>query len=456
VFTAVWRQIADIFRPAPAVPRSAAAPRDERRPGAGASRPAPYAALAEATGDLVLRLDPAGLVLAVSAPSKAAPGTNAGGLAGRGFLDCILDRDRPSFLQAIEIALLRDGPAVVTLRLHRGSPARKDSELPDIDWVEARLHRFAEAGDGGGEGVIAVVRNITDAKSQEAMLEAAYADAENANSWKNRLLANVSHELRTPLNAIIGFSEILSSADLAPREIAKQIEYAGIIHTSAEHLLSVVNLILDISKLEAGRFVIAPEPFDVAPVVAACCDMLRLKAEEGGVTLIRAPLPRPRELIADKRAFRQIVINLLSNAVKFTKPGGQVTIGATIEDDSLLIHVEDTGIGIAPGQFPRLGDPFFQVRSSYDRAFEGTGLGLSLVRGLVGLHGGSLILESAVESGTRVTVRLPLDCRGRATSDAAPARIETRVRVAPSAAVADFPTSSSPKLLEVTQEKKIA
>jgi len=269
-----------------------------------------------------------------------------------------------------------------------------------------------------------VIRDVTNAKIREAELDAARAETEIANSWKDRLLANVSHELRTPLNAIIGFSEILASAELKPGDPARQLEYAGIIHNSAEHLLSVVNLVLDASKIEAGQFELLPEPFDVAALISACCDMVRLKADKGRITLVRAPVDCPTDLIADKRACRQIVLNLLSNAVKFTLPEGKVTIGAHADGAMLTLYVEDTGIGIAQGHLSRLGDRFFQVRSDADRLFEGTGLGLSVVRGLVGLHGGSVALESAAGKGTRVIVKLPLDCRSTARSDAPPARLE--------------------------------
>ncbi len=340
LFNAIRRQIAGLVHPV-ATNSQTEPVRDDDRRARGAPAPATaYDALAKAIGDLVLRHDVSGAVLSASEGAQALFALDARELIGRGFFDRVQVGDRPAFLQAIGEALRRDGTICVTLRLRIGSQAEAGEhfEEPVFAWAELRIHRFADAVAGAddhqGAVVVSVVRNVTNAKSHEAALEAACAEAENANSWKDRLLANVSHELRTPLNAIIGFSEILSSAELAPREIAKQVEYAGIIHASAEHLLSVVNLILDISKLEAGRFVIAPESFDVAPVIAACCDMLRLKAEEGGVALIQAPLNGPRELIADKRACRQIVINLLSNAVKFTKPGGSVTIGASVDGDS--------------------------------------------------------------------------------------------------------------------------
>ncbi len=284
-------------------------------------------------------------------------------------------------------------------------------------------------------------RVANSAEGVDGQRDADGRDAEIGGSWKDRLLANVSHELRTPLNAIIGFSEILSNPQLSPDDPAKQREYAGIIHASAEHLLSVVNSILDMSKLEAGRFAIAPERFEIAPLIASCCDMLRLKAEAGGVTLTQAPFRAAWQIVADKRCCRQIVINLLSNAVKFTKPNGCVTVGARLEGDWLVLSIDDSGIGIAPGHFSKVGNPFFQVRSSDDRAFEGAGLGLSLVRGLVGLHGGSLLIESVVDQGTRVSVRLPLDCRDKASRDRAPAQIEmlpslTRASPAPLGAVA--------------------
>jgi two-component system, cell cycle sensor histidine kinase DivJ len=162
-------------------------------------------------------------------------------------------------------------------------------------------------------------------------------------------------------------------------------------------------------------------------------------------------LDTPKEIFADKRACRQILINLLSNAVKFTKRGGRVTVGARIEGEMLVICVDDTGIGIAPGHFSKLGNPFFQVRSSYDRMFEGTGLGLSLVRGLVGLHGGSLLLESVVEQGTRVAVRLPLDCRGKADSTPAPLEILSSLTRSSPEPLAPGPASHHAK-----KEKRIA
>jgi cell cycle sensor histidine kinase DivJ len=381
-----------------------------------------YAALAGAIGDLVLRHDRNGGVLAANGESAALFGHDAASLIGRGFFNLVHVADRPAYLDALDRAQRGDGAAAVTVRLRAGASERE----PQFRWAELRARRLE--ADVDGAATMSVVRDVDAAKTAEDRLRAARADAELANAWKDRLLANVSHELRTPLNAILGFAEILGEAELAPRDPAKQREYAKIIHASADHLLSMVNLILDTSKIAAGTFRILPEPFALEPLIADCCDMVRLKAEAGGVTLEQAPIGDVGELVADKRACRQILLNLLANAVKFTNRGGRVVVGAAAHGEMTHIFVADTGFGIPADSLSRLGDPFFQVRNDYDRSFEGAGLGLSLVRGLVGLHGGALRVESLAGVGTRVTVRLPRVCRPDAATGA-PAPLETEARL---------------------------
>jgi cell cycle sensor histidine kinase DivJ len=191
---------------------------------------------------------------------------------------------------------------------------------------------------------------------------------------------------------------------------ARRREYAKLIHESGTHLLSVVNGILDMSRMETGDFEISPELFAPGHVIGHCCDLLALKARESGVELIkRVPAELPA-IVADKRAFKQILINLMSNAVKFTDRGGRVTVMAGAGTGALLLTVEDTGIGISADDLPRIGQPFFQAHAAYDRPHDGTGLGFSIVRGLISLHGGQLEITSRLGEGTRVTVRLPLDC----------------------------------------------
>jgi cell cycle sensor histidine kinase DivJ len=166
------------------------------------------------------------------------------------------------------------------------------------------------------------------------------------------------------------------------------------------------------SKMETGNFEITPEPFAPAQAAVSCCDLLALKARDAGVeikTRIASELP---EIIGDRRAFSQILINLISNAIKFTPRGGRITVSAQCEDTRLAIAVEDTGVGIGEADLPRLGEAFFQARASYDRRHDGSGLGLSIVKGLVKLHGGDIDIRSRLGEGTRVTVRLPIDCEG--------------------------------------------
>jgi two-component system, cell cycle sensor histidine kinase DivJ len=229
----------------------------------------------------------------------------------------------------------------------------------------------------------------------------------------DRYLAGVSHELRTPLNAILGFSDILQQEMFGPLASDRQREYVGLIHQSGAHLLQVVNMILDVSKLDAGAYEILSEPFEVEDAVSISAAMVREQAAAKGVSLEIVISGSAAECVGDRRAVQQILINLLSNAVKFTPKGGSVTLSAEAENACLVLSVADTGIGISERDLAEIGQPFFQAQSDYSRAFEGTGLGLSLVRGLVELHGGGLAVESELGAGTTVTVRLPLRGPGK-------------------------------------------
>ena len=397
--------------------------------------------LSEALGDLVMHCDRTGAVVFASKEAELLFGLPPRELMGRGFFERVHVGDRPAFLKVIADAANSDRTTTAALRLR--APAAEDQEGgPAFAWVELRAREFAAAADGALSDVVAVVRDVTALKQHERQIEDARLEAERAAAWKDRFLANISHELRTPLNGIIGFSEMLCSDELAPRDPAKRREYAEIIYSSGQHLLSVVNSILDMSKIDAGRFEILPEAFEVAPLVDSCCDIVSLKAKSGLVELVKACPAHLPELVADKRACKQILINLLSNAVKFTGSGGRVTVGARAEGNSILLFVRDTGIGINANDLPHIGNAFFQARAAYDRPYEGTGLGLSVVRGLVGLHGGSICLESAPGEGTSITVRLPRDGRApRNLASAAPARIEVASHVSGAdyqSAVANF------------------
>src|SRR6185312_14814449 len=281
----------------------------------------------------------------------------------------------------------------------------------DFIWVEMRcrpLELPAHAPNASEFEVVAVMRDVTDRKLQEQALDLARTAAEAADAAKTRFLATMSHELRTPLNAIIGFSEMIVQEQSLMLDAARRREYAQLINDSGQHLLAVVNGILDMSKMESGNFEITPEPFAPRAALLNCCNLLALKALDSGIDLLtRVPEDLPA-MTGDPRAFKQIVLNLVSNAIKFTERGGSVTVSAAAEESRLVLRVADTGVGIAADDLKRLGDPFFQAGKTYQRRHEGTGLGLSIVKSLVGLHAGDMNVQSRINEGTTAIISLPL------------------------------------------------
>jgi PAS domain S-box-containing protein len=242
---------------------------------------------------------------------------------------------------------------------------------------------------------------------QRALVEAKTA-AEVASRAKSEFLANMSHELRTPLNAVIGFSEMLSSGLTGPLT-PKQSEYLSDIRDSGRHLLEVINDVLDLAKIEAGRLELREEEFDIVDVVGECIRLVRERAANGGIRLANGVL-RSIHLRADEMAVKKILTNLLSNAVKFTPPGGQVTVAAaTTGAGECIITVRDSGVGMAPEDIPKALEPFGQIDSALTRSHQGTGLGLPLAQSLARRMGGDLSIESERGKGTTVTVRLPAD-----------------------------------------------
>ena len=242
--------------------------------------------------------------------------------------------------------------------------------------------------------------------------------AEQANRAKSAFLANMSHELRTPLNAIIGFSELMRSETFGPIGNSRYRQYLNDIHHSGTHLLSVINTVLDISKVESGEVEIEETDVDVVEVLSEAVRMVAERAEKKGIELVtevESPLPN---LCADARVLRQIVLNLLTNAVKFTKPGGRVTVWAgTDQIDRIVIEVRDNGIGIAPSDLIRVMQPFVQVDGLLDRKYEGTGLGLPLAKAFAEAHGGHLSLRSVLGQGTVATVVFPCGRTVRLSAD---------------------------------------
>ncbi len=251
-------------------------------------------------------------------------------------------------------------------------------------------------------------REVTRREKTEADLRSAMDRAEFANRSKSEFLANMSHELRTPLNAIIGFAQVLQDEMFGALGDPRYRDYATDINDSGQHLLNLINDILDLSKIEAGKGELLEDDIDVPPLLRSALNMVRERATSGDVTLeteIPDGLPA---LHADERKLKQILVNLLSNAVKFTKPGGVVTLRTWSNVESgYLFQVQDTGIGMSQEDIPKALSPFGQVDSALNRQYEGTGLGLPLSKTLTELHGGSLDLQSEPGVGTTVTLRLP-------------------------------------------------
>jgi two-component system cell cycle sensor histidine kinase PleC len=252
---------------------------------------------------------------------------------------------------------------------------------------------------------IGLIDNLKAAKEDS---DAARQRAEQASLAKSAFLANMSHELRTPLNAILGFSEIIAAKAMGPLAIDQYAEYGGYIHGSGEHLLSLINDILDLAKIEAGRLSLHESELDVRALMDDAAKMMKPRAAAGGITFGVAVERGFPNIFADERAMRQILVNLASNAVKFTPPGGRVTAFANLlADGSIAIGLDDTGIGIAAEEHAKVFESFGQGRHDAIMADKGTGLGLPIVKGLAEAHGGHVDLLSALDHGTRITIVLP-------------------------------------------------
>jgi signal transduction histidine kinase len=269
---------------------------------------------------------------------------------------------------------------------------------------------------GEVEGIVCVAKDITERKRAEEALEVANTQlqeivqlAENASRHKSEFLSNMSHELRTPLNSVLGFSQLLETQTAGPLT-EKQARYVNNILGSGRHLLTLINDILDLSKVEAGKVELQPEPFALPEALAEALTEIRPQATAKRVEFQLEMNNAPPLVTADPVRFKQILLNLLSNAVKFTPDGGRVTVSARPPQDGFVeIAVADTGIGIKAEDIPRLFQPFTQLEAASTKQYQGTGLGLALTKKLVELHGGTIAVGSeGAGKGTTFTVRLPL------------------------------------------------
>ncbi len=340
--------------------------------------------------------------------------------------------------------------AQLAVRQEHASPLGKgvrEAELHDGRWMQISERQTAEGG------MVVTAIDITAIKQQEEVrrrnedalkravhglqqsqeqlaelarkYEAEKIRAESANKSKSEFLANMSHELRTPLNAINGFSEIMCNELFGPLGDKRYTEYANDILNSGQHLLALINDILDMAKIEAGKVNLKFEPLHVDELVADATRLMRNRAESAGLNLA-VELPELPEVEGDYRALKQVLLNLLSNAVKFTPRGGKVSVLGTVESypqgRRMRLGVRDTGIGISKTDLDRLAQPFEQIESQLSKSQQGTGLGLALTKSLVEMHGGVLEMQSEPGQGTTVSFTLPLrqaEVAGQASSAAA-------------------------------------
>jgi len=376
--------------------------------------------LVESNIDALITTDPRGIITDVNKQMEALTGCTRDELIGAPFKNHFTDSDRA---EAGIHRVLREGKVTnyeLTARAREGT-------LTVVSYNATTFHDR----DRRLQGVFASARDVTELKRFEQALKQKNVELEDASRMKSEFLANMSHELRTPLNAIIGFSEVLKDG-LMGELSAQQRELAANIFSGGKHLLSLINDILDLSKVEAGKMTLEVESVQAYSLFENSLSVVKERAAARNLHLTMDAEPGLGVILADPRKVKQIVYNLLSNAVKFTRDGGRVALtirrvprakvgkaagswprrGFPLADESpiefLEIDVVDNGIGISSADLVRLFTPFMQVESGLARSFEGTGLGLAMVKLLVELHGGTVFAASALSEGSRFTVWLPI------------------------------------------------
>lgn len=351
-------------------------------------------------GDVQFVLDSEGCVVSLDPATSRYLGVSSNMLEGTNLIDRIHVTDRIHYLTIL--ADIRDGnkanSADIRLRaMEEGAPV---------------FRSFRMEAAKRGDTILLFGRSLENEQRLLDEITVLKAGLQSERASKGVMLAAVSHELRTPLNSIIGFSDMLTHGVGGELVHEKQREYAGLIHQSGHYLLELVNAVLDNSQLESGTYAIAPQQFAFREAVEMCTAVMLPQAEKNKVAFCHRVGHDVGELRADRRAVQQILLNLASNAVKFTQAGGCVTLDAArtmVEGRAMLeLSISDTGIGMTQEDLKRVGMPFVRADNSYTRGQEGSGLGLSVVKGLVELHQGTMMLKSCVAEGTVVTVRLPI------------------------------------------------
>lgn len=318
-------------------------------------------------------------------------------------------------IDGISQLVLKSDAGVIYKAFKRAKARKKDYEIEfrlrrpggGVRYIRCEGRCKIDPATGDVEALFGIMQDITERTLHEKALRAAKEAAESAYASKTRFLANMSHELRTPLNAIIGFSEMMQRQLLGPLGNARYLDYIGGIHESGEHLLDLINDILDMSKIEIGKYELHVEELNVGKVIRLAVHMVEGRAHESQVRIVTDSVAEDIHIVADRRALMQVLLNLMSNAVKFTRGGGVVQISCQREPGGVMISVGDTGIGIPKDKIDIVTLPFEQVDSEFTRRHEGSGLGLAITKELIELHGGTMAIDSEVGVGTTVTVLLP-------------------------------------------------
>lgn len=358
--------------------------------------------LAENSSELFTRHDRNGNTLFASPAAKSMFGVSATELLNSGLFDKIHLQDRISFLKSVSDAerLNREQSCEIRIR------CKGDG---DKIWRKVEsVCRPMPNQDGKEAEVVCVTRDISEIIDLRDALKVARETTEEFNESQRRFLATMSHELRTPLNAIIGFSDILQQGLFGEVKQERNREYIELIQESGNHLLNVVNDLLDKSRIDAGRYELLITTFPLKDVATATIKMLGPIANKSDVTVVCDIDSQLPEVSADKRACQQILINLLSNAIKFSPNDGRVKLSAKQHGRFLKIKVQDNGVGISNEFLSKIGQPFSQEQTGHSRQFEGSGLGLSVVKGLLDLHRGEMKVDSKEGVGTTVTITLPI------------------------------------------------
>jgi PAS domain S-box-containing protein len=390
-------------------------------------------AILETMADGLVVLDDRGYVETLNHNAEKMLGVDAGEALGRPLVEFVqiedgdqLIGDIPAYLNVLR-EVEEDHRGEFVIRTRNGSSlsvevaiseARAESQrymvitLRDVSDRKAAEKALMESYDTLERRVLertqALTGEIRQREDTEQALILAKKEAELANWAKSQFLANMSHELRTPLNCVIGFSDMLSHQYFGPIGNERYVEYANDIRMSGNHLLGVIDDILDVSKIELGEFVLEEQDIQVSEIIEACETMIEDKARLGEISIKRVIEDGVTGLHGDERRIKQALLNLVSNAVKFTNPGGYVMVEARLDElGGVNLIVIDTGVGIAMKDIDRILQPFSQVADSHTRGYEGTGLGLSIAKSLIELHGGVLDIESAVNMGTRVALIFP-------------------------------------------------